>query len=114
MGHSMKSNEMAECTFTPQQPLVVDTFMNCEGLSRVAFMDGNGVVMLGKVVTCCARKMVVAQAARRSERTSEPFHVCMAHDDACGERIRWPVQKRPKCNKACSFCTSHHNAGGQR
>ena len=23
--HSMKSNEMAECTFTPQQPLVVDT-----------------------------------------------------------------------------------------
>merc|ERR1712142_1087008 len=29
-----------------------DTFKNCEGLSRVAFMDGNGVVMLGKVVSC--------------------------------------------------------------
>ena len=26
-----------------------DTFKNCEGLSRVAFMDGNGVVLLGKV-----------------------------------------------------------------
>merc|ERR1712224_982116 len=34
------------------QPLVCDTFKNCEGLSRVAFMDGNGCVMLGKVVTC--------------------------------------------------------------
>merc|ERR1712188_196634 len=50
--HSLKSNEMAECSFMPQQPLVADTFKNCEGLSRVAFMDGNGVVMLGKVVTC--------------------------------------------------------------
>ncbi len=42
--HSLKSNEMAECSFQPQQPLVCDTFKNCEGLSRVAFMDGNGVV----------------------------------------------------------------------
>merc|ERR1711943_20855 len=50
--HSLKSNEMAECSFAPQQPLVCDTFKNCEGLSRVAFMDGNGVVMLGKVVSC--------------------------------------------------------------
>ena len=43
---------MAQCSFQPQQPLVCDTFKNCEGLSRIAFMDGNGVVMLGKVVTC--------------------------------------------------------------
>merc|ERR1712070_728742 len=50
--HSLKSNEMAECSFQPQQPLVADTFENCEGLSRVAFMDGNGVVMLGKVTSC--------------------------------------------------------------
>jgi len=28
--HSLKSNEMAQCSF----------FKNCEGLSRVAFMDG--------------------------------------------------------------------------
>jgi len=53
--HSLKSNEMAECIFEPQQPLVADTFKNCEGLSRIAFMDGNGVVMLGKVVTCEAK-----------------------------------------------------------
>merc|ERR1712137_278236 len=50
--HSLKSNEMAHCSFQPQQPLVCDTFKNCEGLSRVAFMDGNGVVMLGKVISC--------------------------------------------------------------
>jgi len=50
--HSLKSNEMAEVSFQPQQPLVADTFKNCEGLSRVAFMDGNGVVMLGKVIAC--------------------------------------------------------------
>merc|ERR1712093_780459 len=50
--HALKSNEMAECSFQPQQPLVCDSFENCEGLSRVAFMDGNGVVMLGEVVAC--------------------------------------------------------------
>merc|ERR1711869_145318 len=48
--HSLKSNEMAECAFQPQQPLVCDSFKNCEGLSRIAFLDGNGVVMLGKIV----------------------------------------------------------------
>merc|ERR1719443_1340401 len=48
--HSLKSNEMAEVNFAPQQPLVVDTFKNCEGLSRIAFLNGNGVVMLGKIV----------------------------------------------------------------
>merc|ERR1712193_526556 len=49
--HALKSNEMAQASFAPQQPLVCDTFKNCEGLSRVAFMDGNGVVMLGKIVS---------------------------------------------------------------
>merc|ERR1712195_268035 len=49
--HSLKSNEMAEVVFVPQQPLVVDSFKNCEGLSRIAFLDGNTAVMLGKVTT---------------------------------------------------------------
>merc|ERR1712216_998521 len=48
--HSLKSNEMAQCVFEPQQPLVVDSFKNCEGLSRIAFLDGNTAVMLGKIV----------------------------------------------------------------
>ena len=43
-------NEMAQCVFTPQQPLVVDTFKACAGLGRVAIMDGNLCVMLGTVV----------------------------------------------------------------
>merc|ERR1719481_2101657 len=59
--HSLKSNEMAECVFEPQQPLVADSYKNCEGLSRVAFMDGNGVVMLGKVTACEAKVDVSAK-----------------------------------------------------
>ena len=47
--HSPKSNEMVEYSFQPQQPLVCDTFENREGSSRVAFMDGNGGIMLGKM-----------------------------------------------------------------
>ena len=50
--HALKSNEMAEVTFEPLQRLVVETFKVCEGLSRVALMEGNGVVMLGKVIAC--------------------------------------------------------------
>jgi len=46
---SLKSNEMGECVFEPMQPFVVDTFKNCEGLGRVAIMEGASVIMLGKV-----------------------------------------------------------------
>jgi len=53
--HSLKSNEMAEVVFQPQQPMVVDSFKNCEGLSRIAFLDGNTAVMLGKVTTVVAK-----------------------------------------------------------
>jgi len=48
--HSLKANEAAEVVFEPVQALVVDTFKNCEGLSRIAFLDGNSAVMLGKIV----------------------------------------------------------------
>jgi len=47
--HSLKSNEMAQVQFEPIQPFVVDTFKNCEGLGRIAFLDGNTAVMLGKI-----------------------------------------------------------------
>jgi elongation factor 1-alpha len=47
---SIKTNEAAEVVFEPQQPFVVDTYANCEGLGRVAIMEGNSVQMLGKVV----------------------------------------------------------------
>lgn len=46
---------MAEVVFEPTQPLIVDSFKNCEGLSRIAFLDGNTAVMLGKVVSTNAK-----------------------------------------------------------
>jgi len=48
--NGIKANEMAEIVFEPMQPLVVEPFSACEGLSRVSFMDGNTAVMLGKIV----------------------------------------------------------------
>merc|ERR1711924_316384 len=64
--HSLKSNEMAEVVFRPQQPLVVDSFKNCEGLSRIAFLDGNTAVMLGKVTKVVSKAdMPPEERARR-------------------------------------------------
>jgi len=48
--NSLKSNEMAEVEFEPLQPFQCDSFKNCEGLGRIAFLDGNTAVMLGKIV----------------------------------------------------------------
>jgi len=48
----LKAGEVAEVEWTPQQPLVVDLFKNCPGLGRIAIMDGNSVVMIGKVTKC--------------------------------------------------------------
>jgi len=45
----VKANEMAAIQFQPQSPFVCDSFKSCEGLGRIAIMEGNGVVMLGKV-----------------------------------------------------------------
>merc|ERR1712022_72009 len=53
---SLKTNDAAEAVFEPQQPMVVDSFDKCEGLSRIAFMDGNSAVMLGKVVAVNSEK----------------------------------------------------------
>jgi len=53
--HSLKSNEMASVVFEPLQPFVVDSFKNCEGLSRIAFLDGNTACMLGKVTAVTPR-----------------------------------------------------------
>merc|ERR1712139_475339 len=48
--HCLKINEYAEVVFEPVKPLVVDTFQSCEGLSRIAFLEGNSAVMLGKIM----------------------------------------------------------------
>jgi len=52
----LKANEVAQAQFEPMTPLVCDNFKNCEGLSRIAFLDGNTVMMLGKVISTVARE----------------------------------------------------------
>jgi elongation factor 1-alpha len=66
--HSLKSNEMAEVVFVPQQPLVVDSFKNCEGLSRIAFLDGNTAVMLGKVTNLKYKKDMPAEEVAKKKK----------------------------------------------
>jgi elongation factor 1-alpha len=46
----LEANEMAEVVFEPCQPFVAEAFDACEGLGRVAIMEGASVVMLGKTV----------------------------------------------------------------
>jgi len=46
---SLKANEVAEVVFQIGQAFICDSHANCEGLSRIAFLDGNTVQMLGKV-----------------------------------------------------------------
>merc|ERR1712226_1662549 len=46
----LKAHEMAEVVFEPQQPFVCEGFKACEGLGRVAIMEGSSVVMLGKAI----------------------------------------------------------------
>lgn len=47
----IKANEVAEIVFKPQSPFVCEGFKKCEGLGRVAIMEGNTVVMLGKAIS---------------------------------------------------------------
>merc|ERR1712127_51261 len=47
----VKRNEVAQIQFAPQAPLVADSFKSCEGLGRVAILEGNGAVMLGKITS---------------------------------------------------------------
>jgi len=56
--NSLKSNEVAEVVFEPVHPLVVDSHKRCEGLSRIAFLDGNTAVMLGKITGTVAKEEV--------------------------------------------------------
>jgi elongation factor 1-alpha len=46
----IKQNEMAELLFEPQKPMTLEDFKSCEGLGRVAFLDGGQAVMLGRVL----------------------------------------------------------------
>jgi elongation factor 1-alpha len=45
----LKSNTFAEVVFAPQRPFCCDSFKGCEGLSRLAIMEGHGCAALGKI-----------------------------------------------------------------
>jgi elongation factor 1-alpha len=45
----IEKGDMAQVIFVPKGPIVVTTFKDCAGLGRVAIMDSNALVMLGKV-----------------------------------------------------------------
>lgn len=46
---SLKRGNMAEVIFKPNHPFVCEDFKSCEGLGRIAIMEGNSVVMLGRI-----------------------------------------------------------------
>jgi len=57
----LKANEMAQCHFEPQQPFTCEGFKACEGLGRVAILEGASVVMLGKVTAVQNGVVIVAK-----------------------------------------------------
>jgi len=47
----LEQNEAAEVVFRPTRPFVVESFDKCEGLARVAVLEGNSVCMIGKITS---------------------------------------------------------------
>jgi len=47
----VKKGASAEVTFRPLQSFCVTSFKNCEGLGRIAVLEANALVMLGKVTS---------------------------------------------------------------
>lgn len=47
----LERNDMAEVVFKPKGQLYLEPFDKCAGLGRVAIMDSNSLVMLGKVMS---------------------------------------------------------------
>ena len=45
----LEKGDNAEVTFVPQMPMMLDSYKVCPGLGRIAVMDSNCLVMLGKV-----------------------------------------------------------------
>jgi elongation factor 1-alpha len=45
----IEAGDQAECVFVPKMPLVVSPFKECKPLGRIAAMDSNSLIMLGKV-----------------------------------------------------------------
>mmetsp|Transcript_31436 Transcript_31436/g.51046 ORF Transcript_31436/g.51046 Transcript_31436/m.51046 type:complete len:514 (+) Transcript_31436:25-1566(+) len=48
----VQKGDLAEIEFEPQMPMVVQKLSDCEGLGRVAVLESNSLVMIGKVQDC--------------------------------------------------------------
>jgi len=47
----IEAGDQAEVVFAPKMPMVVTSFDECKPLGRMAAMDSNSLIMLGKVVS---------------------------------------------------------------
>jgi elongation factor 1-alpha len=47
----IEAGDQAEVVFRPSLPIVVQTFDECKPLGRIAAMDSNSLIMLGKVIS---------------------------------------------------------------
>merc|ERR1711972_744080 len=65
--HSLKSNEMAQVTFVPQQPLVVDSFKNCEGLRALPSSTATRPSCLAR--SCPSSRRPTCRPRRRRRRS---------------------------------------------
>jgi len=45
----IEAGDQAEVVFAPKMPIVVQPFDECKPLGRIAAMDSNSLIMLGKV-----------------------------------------------------------------
>jgi len=52
----IKAGFVAELVFEPQQQFVVEKYTDSEGLGRVGLLEGNTLVMLGKVTNVVFRE----------------------------------------------------------
>merc|ERR1719231_644862 len=48
----VQKGDLASITFAPQMPFVVSKLSDCEGLGRVAVLESNSLVMIGKITDC--------------------------------------------------------------
>ena len=50
----IEAGDQAEVVFVPKMPMVVTPFDDCKPLGRIAAMDSNSLIMLGKVTKVTA------------------------------------------------------------
>lgn len=68
----IRAGDFAELEFHPEKPFVVDTFDGCEGLSRIAILEGASAQMLGKVTKVSFDKYVDPTKEAKEPKEADP------------------------------------------